>query len=339
MDNICSADEVQYVSGPGKGSRVIQIRNDRLRFEVLPDRGMNIGQLEYQGIPFAWISTVGSMSPHFYDPAGYGWLRTFSGGALVTCGLTQVGDPCEENGERLGLHGRISQIPAFDVGVQREWQGSDYVISVRGVMRETKVFGEFLELSRTITTSLGSAKIHIHDEVTNQGHQPSPFMLLYHMNFGYPLVSPRSKIIIPSLNVHPYDEAAAQYLETQNVPSQPYPGEAERVYYHDMAAETNSQTFAAIVNHDLDHGLGVLIEWNKQDLPQFVQWNMFASGQYVVGLEPGNCITEGRVAEKQRGTLQYLEPGESRNIDLVITIVHNASDLKMLEERCSRIIK
>ena len=39
---------------------------------------------------------------------------------------------------------------------------------------------------------------------------------------------------------------------------------------------------------------------------------MMAEGLYVLGVEPANCHVEGRVKERERGTLQVLAPGENR---------------------------
>ena len=48
------------------------------------------------------------------------------------------------------------------------------------------------------------------------------------------------------------------------------------------------------------------------------QWKSSASGNYVVGLEPGNCWVEGIARERERGTLQFLEPGETKTVTLHI---------------------
>jgi hypothetical protein len=38
---------------------------------------------------------------------------------------------------------------------------------------------------------------------------------------------------------------------------------------------------------------------------------------YVMALEPANCPTiEGRTAARERGTLPFLEPGETRHYEL-----------------------
>jgi len=60
---------------------------------------------------------------------------------------------------------------------------------------------------------------------------------------------------------------------------------------------------------------------------------MFASGQYTVGLEPANCLPEGRKSERDRKTLEYLEPGTGKVIDLDIRIVQGADQIRELKER------
>ena len=337
MEAVCSAEELTFTSGWARASRLIRVRNDRLSFDILPDRGMGLGYLAYRGVPLAWVSSVGSISPAYYEPEGMGWLRTFSGGTLVTCGLSQVGDPSVDGQESYGLHGRISTIPAQDVGVRREWEGDSYVLQIVGTMHETRVFGEFLALKRTITTSYERPSIHIHDVVVNRGYARVPLMLLYHMNFGYPLVSPRATMLFPSRQVTPYDANAAARLEQHTIPAAPLPNYPEHVYDHDLHATNDDMTGVAIVNEALDDGLGVFIEWSKATLPMFFQWNMFASGQYVVGLEPSNCCVDGRSRAKEQGRLEYLEAGEQKIVDLHLSVIEGKQRIGELKERIAAI--
>ena len=57
-------------------------------------------------------------------------------------------------------------------------------MTVSGRVRETKVFGDKLELTRSVTTSLGASKLVIRDTVENIGFNDSPLMMLYHVNIG-----------------------------------------------------------------------------------------------------------------------------------------------------------
>ena len=77
---------------------------------------MDIGLCEYQGIPIAFRSATGESFPSFFEAQGTEWLRNFGGGLLVTCGLTYLGAPNNDQGEELGLHGHISNLPAEEIG-------------------------------------------------------------------------------------------------------------------------------------------------------------------------------------------------------------------------------
>jgi hypothetical protein len=72
----------------------------------------------------------------------------------------------------------------------------------------------------------------------------------------------------------------------------------------------------ALLNHDLDDGLGVYLKYHQATLPNLVQWKQMGYGTYALGLEPANCHVEGIAAERARGSLQYLQPGETRKYRL-----------------------
>ena len=63
-----------------------------LQYTVLPDRGMNVCNFRYRGVPLDWSSGLGAVSPWRYEPQEWGWLRSFHGGIVHTCGLDNVGD-------------------------------------------------------------------------------------------------------------------------------------------------------------------------------------------------------------------------------------------------------
>ena len=76
-----------------------------------------------------------------------------------------------------------------------------------------------------------------------------------------------------------------------------------------------------VINPSLNGWSGMALHYNTAQLPKFTQWKMTAQGEYVLGLEPANCWVEGRAKERERGTLQFLEPGESRCYHLKVEIL------------------
>ena len=114
-----------------------------------------------------------------------------------------MGPPVQDGEESLGLHGRITNIPAEDVCVSQDWQGDDYKIRVGGHGSPSQDVGECLVLHREITTQLGANALVVRDVVENAGDRPEPMMLLYHCNFGYPIVSADSRIYASGGGVEP----------------------------------------------------------------------------------------------------------------------------------------
>ena len=51
--------------------------------------------------------------------------------------------------------------------------------------------------------------LHIHDVVTNQSYEKQPVMLIYHINFGYPMLDAGAKAYFSAGKVTPRTEFAA----------------------------------------------------------------------------------------------------------------------------------
>lgn len=328
LEQIGGARRVRLVEGPEAGVELIQVRTGAgLTYYISPMRGLDISLAEFGGAPISWQSPNGDMHPAYYNPGGMEWLRTAAGGLLMTCGLRQVGSPGQDAGESLGLHGRAHHLPAKHVSAKGEWLGDDYEMSIRGMIEETKIFGEYLCLTREIRSRMGENQIHIKDKVENLGFDPSPHMMLYHFNFGFPLLSEDTRISFSSKKVIPREKEIplAGYDKWQ----QPTARYQERVYYHESSitsTENEGWTSATIMNPKFPlpggqtSSLEVRLSWNTKNLPRLVQWKMPGTGTYVLGIEPANCYVEGRANERERGTLVMLEPGASLDYELKLEI-------------------
>ena len=198
ISQICGVKILEMKDGRSSGVQIARFwTGSGLEFDVNISRGMGMGAFRYKGIPFAWISATGDVAPWYYEPRGGGLDRSYAGGLMHNSGLRQVGAPCEDEGEELGLHGRISNIPADQVCAEGHWDGDEYNISVSGKVREVSALGENLILSRKIFTKLGSSEVCIEDTIENAGPASSPHMILYHTNFGFPLIDKGSRLVIP----------------------------------------------------------------------------------------------------------------------------------------------
>ena len=336
ISQVAEAKMYQLTDGNEKGTDAVGFRTGSgLNFTVLPNRGLDISHADYNGIPLCWRSSTGDVAAAHYEPEGLGWLRGFYGGLLTTCGMTQAGAPNVDGEEALGLHGRVSHIPAKNVWVDSRWEGDRYILWVQGKVTETAALGEHLCRTRRIWTELGSHTLHIEDIVENLGYQDCPHMYLFHINVGFPILAAGSELIAPSLKITPRDEHANNNLTNSNIGDPPTADFQEQVYYHEMQPDVDNHIRVALVNRGFNNGtgIGVSVRYHKTQFPHFVQWKMCGQGAYVMGLEPSNCRVAGRALERQNGTLQYIEPGGRRHYEVEIGVLTSNAAIDALEAK------
>lgn len=310
-----------FSGGKANGVKAFDVKNGSgLEFTVLADRCLDIAGLSFKGINCSYISKTGIVAPEYYDENGIGFLRSFHAGFLTTCGLRNVGVPCEDNGEAFSLHGRISNTPGEDVCDTTEWINDVPVLTISGKMREARLFGENLVLSRKITCKYGENKITIENTIENLGFNREALMLLFHFNLGYPLLDEDAILVTPTEKLLPRDQVAAYGEASYHQCQQPTPDYSEQVFYHNLKSDQKGNTCVALINKKLE--LGVAIYFNKNQLFNFTQWKQMGEGEYVMGMEPCNCYVGGRVDPRNNGILEYLEPGEIKNFTIAIELLN-----------------
>jgi hypothetical protein len=320
LSQIAGVRMMELMQGAEAGVRVADVRTGSgLRFQVSLDRGMDISVAEYNGTPLAWRSPNGDVHPSYFDDRGLGWSRSFPGGLLTGCGLTYAGAPCIDEGEELGLHGRLSNTPATNVRSETEWRDERCFFRLAGEVRESSLFKENLLLRRTIETELGESTITLLDTVTNEGFRRSPLMMLYHINLGWPLLDDAAQLLLNASLTMARDPEAAKGVDVATKMASPTPEYKEQVFFHDLRANKVGFASALLANRRL--GLGLFVRYRQKELPRFIEWKMVGEGTYVLGLEPANCWVQGRANERERGTLQFLEPGEERQFYLQIGVL------------------
>ena len=298
---LSGVEEHRLVGGKGDGMRLLEVRNGKgLECTVSADRCADLSRVTFMGRNIGYFSPCGYVAPAYYDKEGSNWLKSFTAGFLTTCGLTAVGSPCEDEGEALPLHGTIANTPAEHVWWHRE---ADALV-VEADIRDAVIFGRKLTLHRTLTFPTGENAILLTDTIENHGDETSPVMVLYHMNMGYPLLSEKAEVVIPSCKVTPRDARAAEDLDTHLTMLPPTPGFVEQCYFHEFEKIGEAKIFSP------DAGVGLRISFDPQNLDCFCQWKMMGVHDYVLGLEPGNCTPDGRDVMRRTGKLKFLAPGE-----------------------------
>lgn len=296
-----------------------------LHFTILPDRGFDIWMAHYKGIPLTWISQG---SPHLPD-FGQSWLRQFNGGLMVTAGLLHVGpeeiDPETDDYRR--MHGHYSSLRAcHELSYTAGWNNGYYACSVQAIVTETKLFHEQLELRRTYTIRHDQPIIRVEDVVTNKGDTAVPLMLLYHCNFGFPVVREGTRFAAPNHTFYPRDDEAKKGYRHWYRYDSPTAEYKEQVFYHHL--KTKEDTYKRTTVMLAQENFGVALHWDVENMPYFTQWKNTRAGIYVCGLEPGNCIPEGQNAARARERLKMLKPGEQQRFQLNIEVLDGVEEVK-----------
>ncbi len=321
---VLGVEEHRLIGGKGDGMRLFQVKNGKgLEFTITADRGADISRLSYKGYNFGFFSANGYVAPSYYDDKEAGFLKSFTAGFLTTCGLTAVGNPCIDEGEELPLHGRVSNIPADNI---YSTMNADE-INIHATINHGGIFTDKLMLNRVIKCSKKTNTIEISDTVKNIGDSKSPLMLLYHINIGYPLLSEKAELYIPSTRVTPRNKYAETGIKEWNKMDEPQANYEEMCYYHTF----NKEGLAMIFNSDIDKGL--VIQYDATILDYFVQWKMLGVKDYALGLEPGNCHPDGRNIMREEDKLKYILPNEEKNFKVKFSIIENKEEWKKLTDK------
>jgi len=333
LEQIAGVQLAEAADGAERGVRLLRFSTGSgFGFEVLVDRGFDIGRAWLGGQPLAWWSPVGLVGPWLHEQAGIGWFRGFPGGLVSTCGLDHTLLGCTDDAtvfnyphrrtETYGLHGRYTGLPARLAGYGSSWHGDKCVLWAEGEVVQAALFGEQLTLHRRIEADLGGSAVRITDTVTNHGDTRCPHMLLYHCNVGFPVLDAGAELAYPA---RPGTCVSDARSPDYRVLDGPRAGFVEECYEHDMIPGPDGLVTAAVVNRRA--GLGVYQRYPRDSFPHHITWRQLGRGTYVVAMEPSTNRDAGRLDARARGELQHLSPGEQRRYTLEIGALSGAGQL------------
>lgn len=334
--------------GKQEGVELIEIDNGVLKMVVVPTRGMGILSVQQGDLRLGWDSPVKEVvHPQFVNlqsRSGLGWLEGFNEW-LCRCGLESNGHPGtdkfinnvgDESTMELTLHGKIANVPAQEVEliVDRE---APYRITLRGRVDERMLFGPKLELATELSVVPGESTFRLADVVTNRGAQPQEMELLYHVNFGRPLLESGSKLLVPAERVTPFNANAAKSVKTYDTYAGPTPGWIEQVYLFKVYADDDGRTEVLLQNKSQDQA--VSMAWSTKQLPHLTVWKNTSAIEdgYVTGIEPGTNFPFHRSVERAHGRVPVLEAGASHEAVIDFGIHVGKGQVKAAQERVESI--
>lgn len=336
--------------GKQEGVDIIEVDNGSLKFTIVPTRGMGILKAELDGMQLGWNSPVKEVvHPQFInlqERAGLGWLDGFNEW-IVRCGIEFMGHPGKDNfitnvGNKaempLTLHGKIANIPASEVEILID-QEPPHLIRIRGIVYERMFYGPKFKLWTEISTTLGSNSLRMDDKITNQGGFDQEFEILYHVNFGPPLLEEGAQFVGAIKEVFPFNAHAAKYINHYKIYEDPVLGFIEQVYCMHPYADDNKMTQIMIQNKAANRALSMT--FSVDQLPIVNLWKNTSSLEegYVTGLEPGTSFPYNRRIERKFGRVPILKGGESRDFTIEFMGLINKDEVAIANKHIKSIQK
>ncbi|MFZ0429262.1 MAG: aldose 1-epimerase family protein [Acidobacteriota bacterium] len=324
--------------GKQEGVDRIVLDNGVLQIQVIPTRGMGILDVRKGDWRLGWDSPIRDVvHPAFvnlHSRGGLGWLEGFNEW-MVRCGLEWAGQPGRDRfvnnmGDEaemdLTLHGKIANIPASEVEIEVQ-RTPPYSLRVRGRVDERMFHGPKLELWSEIAVDPGATEFTLHDRLTNRGGGEQEFQLIYHTNFGPPLLGVGSRFTGAVGRVFPLNARAAEDLDRFAEYEGPTAGFIEQVYCLTPLADERGRTAMVLHNRGADRGL--LLRYAVEELPCLTLWknSVRLEDGYVTGLEPGTGFPYPRRIERSFGRVPRLAAGETRDFTLRYRVLEGAADV------------
>ena len=325
--------------GKQTGSALIRIVTDHLTLVIVPTRGMSILEAFAGNVRLGWDSPVDEVvHPAFINleaRGGLGWLDGFNE-FLVRCGAEWAGHPCEENGRRFTLHGRMGNIPASKVIVQIG-KTAPHTIRVFGLIKEKTFKFSNLETWTAATVVPGEKKFSLHDRIHNCADYPKEIQYFYHTNYGAPLLEAGAEFVAPVAEVSPFNDYAKAELDTWTTYRPATADYDERCFNCTLNTDAQGKSLVALVNKE--RTVAASMYFPTDVFPFFTLWkNTDTIGQgYVTGLEPGTNPPYNRRIEKEQGRLRVLAPKSHFDYSVEIAVVDNAADVKKLKDAIAAI--
>ena len=181
FQQVASLRRYTITTGRGKGLDVIDCDNGKIRFLLNVTKALDVMQIYHEG------QNVSFLSKNAFTAREIPFLNRFEGGMLYTCGVDNAG-----NREGYMQHGTYHETNAEILTATCDERG----ILVEAEIRMSALFGKNLVMRRKIFTALGEETLHLEDTLVNEAYTDSEYVLLYHINVGYPMLDEGAKLLL-----------------------------------------------------------------------------------------------------------------------------------------------
>ncbi len=306
-----TASAVRYSSGVA----AVKITNRVGEIICLPFQGQQIHDAAFYGRRLTMRSMFGDPLP------ASGYLGN-SGGFLVHCGATAMGNPAAEDNHP--LHGELPNLPYAEAFLEIGEDERGVWMGVSGIGRYTIAFTHNYESRPLVKLHTGDGRIDAELEIRNLKHTPMELMYLAHVNFrphdgalladtvpddkehirirtklpqGLFRPTESHKAMLKALDDNPAlhrDIAAGKKVDPEVVMGLSFRSDAEG-WAHAMQL--------------LPDGSADYISHRPDELKGGVRWMTRNADQDALGLFlPGTAEADGYTAEKAKGNVMVVPP-------------------------------
>lgn len=320
FDQVCGIKRYTFSESSAKDVNIAEFFNQAgLRFSVMPDRCMDIYDLSYKGVNISFHSRNGIQSPNRYSASSGEFSHQWQGGMLSTCGLDNVGGGCVVDGVTYPVHGRVSAVPTENFGTYSEWRNNDYIFGVTGDIHQKRMYGSHIVIHRNIETSINATSLKIQDTLTNLDCTDEPYMLLYHINFGYPLLDECCRVYTTKAEI----SSLAPLVGNPSEMTTPIDRQEEELY---LCQTKTAKAYAMLHNPETE--LAGYVAFDTDTLPRFLEWKEMKSHDYVLALEPCNTWGTDRKTSIENGKIEVLKAYSSISTSVEIGIIEGNDKIK-----------
>lgn len=326
VNQLFKVRRIAFRDGKACGVQAIELQNQSgIYLTCIEDQCLNIFDFSYKGVNFAFQSKNGLVSNRFFNGGSSEFGYYWPAGMMYTCGLANTGPGVWDDGNYHAEHGRIGMMPAENVALRT----TEKEIIITGAVNDSLLCGYHMKLERTLILPVYGKELQICDKVTNLEAIPAELMLLYHFNFGYPLLAPGARMIKSIGKTVDLINGGAVPEDYQQVGAAG-DHKKEELYCHTNVPDQKGFGYAAIVNDLMK--LGGYIKYKADTLPLLIHWKNMCCHDYCVGLEPSNTFIMGRKKERENGTLPILKPYEAQIFQVALGVLEGDGEISQFEK-------
>jgi hypothetical protein len=317
------------------GVKALALENRRGRLVVLPYQGQMIWSAVFDGCNLTMHNMFSQPRPSPTVIGTYGCFMFHSGLLRNGCPTAQDDHP---------LHGEMPCAPMDSAWLEVGQDDAGDYLRVGGEYEYVQGFGDHYRARPSVTLRPGSALFDIGMDVRNLAGKPMDLMYMAHMNYAYVpdarFVEPlgvnatRVRSSVPA-HVRPTAAWSAYMAELTADPTQmaaldrPALYDPEIVCFFDGVQADARGDAHFLLQHP--QGRAFYIRYKPAQFTHAARWVLHNTDQQVAAFVlPATCEPEGYLAEKAKGNVRALSPGESATFNVTTGYLSAEEALRLI---------